>query len=342
MKIQMMVKQASIRLICGLAATGFLWANTASAQSPPRTPVSTSMHLSGSCSKCDLSRRVMPGMSLRGANFAGSDFSHSNLAGANFTQANLDNTSFYKAHLMQVKGVRVNLNKAILRGTTLSDVSLVSSNFSSADLHKADLTGGDFTGSDFAGARLKSTDALGASFVRANFTKAKLDHGDFTGADFSEARFIGTKFGDANVENAIFTGADFSGAEMVDITGLEQNQLDVACGSQDTQLPEGYSMRVCPLEIEMEVDISVQTYAPPPPVVGMALAPKPLRPEIATRMQKRHSKMIVIRSADFDEVMRSMEGLLGDFPIDSPSRAKLEEMRGQLEMMQAQKRKKQK
>jgi len=331
MKIQMMVKQVSIRLIGGLIAIGFLWSNTAFAQ----TPVSTSVHLSGSCVKCDLSRRVMPGMSLQGANFAGSDFSHSNLAGANLTQANLDNASFYKAHLMQVKGVRVNLNKSILRGTTLSDVSLVSSNFTSTDLHKADLTGGDFTGSNFTWARLKSTDAIGASFVRVNFTKAKLDHGDFTGADFSEARFIDAKFGDANVENAIFAGADFSGAEMVDITGLEQSQLDVACGSQKTQLPEGYSMRVCPPKVEFIADVEVSAHIPPPPVVGMVLAPKPLRPEAATRRQKRHSRMIAIRSAELDEIVRGIDGALGDLPMNSPTRAKLEKTRNKLEIVKA-------
>ncbi len=335
-----MVKQVSIRLIGGLIATGFLWSNTAFAQVPAKTPVSTSMHLSGSCAKCDLSARIMPGMSLQGANFAGSDFSHSNLAGANFTQANLDNTSFYKAHLMQVKGVGVNLNRSVLRGTTLSDVSLVSSNFTSADLYKADLTGGDFSGSDFTKAKLKSADAIGVTFARVNFTNAKFDHGDFTGSDFSEARFINTKFGDANIENADFSGADFSGAEMAYLTGLKQGQLDVACGSHETQLPEGYSMRICPPEIEMEVNIEVPAIAPPPPVVGMALTTKPMRPKIASRMQKRHSKMIVIRSAEFDEVMSNIDGALGDLPMGSPTRTKLEKVRGQLEVMQAQKREK--
>jgi uncharacterized protein YjbI with pentapeptide repeats len=335
MKIQMMVKQVSLYLISGLAATGFLWSNTALAQTPVKTPVSTSMHLSGSCAKCDLSRRVMPGMSLRGANFTGSDFSHSNLAGANFTQANLDDTSFYKAYLMRVKGVRVNLNKSILRGTTLSDVSLVSSNFTSADLHKADLTNGDFTGSNFSKARLKSADAMGAIFVRANFTNAKLDHGDFEGADFSGAQFLFTNFGDAVVENADFSGANFSGAEMVDIIGLSQSQLDVACGSQKTQLPEGYSMRVCPKKVEILVDKAETIPAPSPSIVGIGSTPKPPRLMKATRIPRR-GQMLSIRSAELDEIMRGIDGMLGDFPMDSPSRAKLEKVRGQLEVVQAQ------
>lgn len=327
----MMVKQASI----WLAATGFLWSSAALAQ----TPVSTSVHLSGSCAKCDLSRRVMPGMSLQGANFAGSDFSHSNLAGANFNQANLDNTSFYKAHLMRVKGERVNLNKSVLRGTTLSDVSLLSSNFVLADLHKADLTGGDFTRSDFTKARLKSTDAMSAIFVRANFTKAKLDHGDFTGSNFSGAQFIRTKFGDADVTDANFTGANFSGAEMVELTGLIQSQLDGACGSKETKLAEGFSMRVCPPETEVMADVLALDVMPELEAnidrVVPQTVPTPMRPMMATRIPRR-GRMISIRSTDLDEIMRGIDGALGDMPMSNPNRARLEQSKRKLKAVQAQ------
>jgi len=335
MKIQMMVKQMSVRVMGGLVATGFLWANSALAQTPARTPVSTNMHLSGSCSKCDLSGRVMPGMSLQGSNFAGSDFSRSNLAGANLSRANLDDTSFYKAYLMRVNGVSVNLNKSILRGTTLSDVSLINSNFIYADLYKADLTGGDFTDSDFTKARMKSADAMGTTFVRTNFTKAKLDRGDFTGSNFSGAQFIFTKFGEAVVENADFTGADFSGAEMVEIVGLTQSQLDLACGSQETQLPEGYSMRVCPEKVDTQLDATSATPIPSPPAFDMMLTQKSPRPIIATRMSRRN-EMLSIRSTELDDIMRGIDGALGDLPMNSPTRAKLEKTRNKIEVMQAQ------
>lgn len=333
-----MVKQVSIRLMGGLAVTGFLWSSIALAQTSGTTPVSTSVHLSGSCAKCDLSRRVMPDMSLQGANFAGSDFSHSNLAGANFNRANLDNTSFYKAHLMRVKGEQVNLNKAVLRGTTLSDVRLVSSSFVLADLYKADLTGGNFTDSNFTRARLKSTDAMGAIFVGANFTKARLDHGDFTGSDFSGAQFIHTKFGDAVVTDANFTGADFSGAEMVEITGLIQEQLDGACGSKETQLPEGFSMRVCSPK-DVKKDAILVADGKPDPIsytdIIVPQAPRtPMRPIIATRIPRRVT-MISIRSTELDEIMRGIDGALGDLPMNSPNRIRLEQSKRKLEAVQA-------
>ncbi len=334
-----MVKQVSISLMGWLAATGFLWANSALAQTAGTTPVSTSVHLSGSCAKCDLSRRVMPGMSLQGANFAGSDFSHSNLAGANFSHANLDHTSFYKAYLMGVKGDKVNMNKAVLRGSTLSDVHLVSSNFVLADLHKADLTGGNFTGSNFTKARLKSADAMSAIFVNVNFTKAKLDHGDFTGSDFSGAKFINTNFGDAVVTDANFTGANLSGAEMVELIGLTQDQLDVACGSKETRLPEGMSMRICPPQTEIATETFVADLNPSPisrtDRTVPRTVPTPLRPMMATRIPRRGT-MISIRATELDEIMRGIDGALGDMPMNSPSRARLEQSRRKLKAVQLQ------
>ena len=329
MKIQLLVKQVAI----SLSATGFLWSNAAFAQSPPATPVSTSVHLSGSCAKCDLSRRVMPGMSLQGANFMGSDFSQSNLSGANFDRANLNNASFYKAYLMRVKGEQVNLNKAVLRGTTLSDVHLVSSNFISADLHKSDMTGGDFSKSDFTKAKLKSADAMGAIFISANFTRARLDHADFTGSDFTGTQFINTKFGDAIVKDAKFNGADFSGADLVDITGLEQSQLDGTCGSKTTKLPEGYSMHVCRPKDEILAGADMVAEMPEPAlIVG---APRSPRPNMATRIPRRGS-MISIRSTELDEIMRGIDGAMNDLPMGSPTRVKLEQSRRKLQAVQAQ------
>lgn len=331
MKIQLPIKRAAL---C-LSAIGFLWSSSAFSQTRGATPVSTSVHLSGSCAECDLSRRVMPGMSLKGANFAGSDFSHSNLAGANFSKANLDHASFYKAYLMGVKGDKVNMNRAVLRSSTLSDVNLVSSNFILADLHKADLTGGNFTNSDFTKARLKSTDAMNAVFANANFTKAKLDRGDFTGSDFSGAKFIDTKFGDAEVKDANFVGANFSGAEMVELSGLTQSQLDSACGSKETQLPESFSLKVCPLEVlTLEAELKLDPISLTDRIVPQA-PPTLMRPMVATRISRRGT-MISIRSTELDEIMRGIDGALGDLPMNSPTRAKLEKSRDQLEAVKAQ------
>lgn len=339
MKIQMMVKKVPIRLIGGLVATGFLWSGAAFAQTSGATPVSTNVHLSGNCTKCDLSRRDMPSTSFQGANFFGSDFSYTNLAGAIFNQANFDNASFYKAHLMQVRGEQVNLIKAVLRGTTLTDCSLVNSKLVLADLQKADLTNGDFTGSDFTKARLRNVDAMGAVFTKVTFTKARFDHADFTGADFSGAQLIHTKFGDADITNANFTGANLSGAELAEAIGLQQEQLDNACGSKETELPEGFSLRVCPADTQMTTD-ALSLDAVPRQMAGLDRVrpqspPTPMRPMIASPMSRGNS-MVSIRSTDLDDLIRGIDGIIGDMPANSPNRARLEQSKRKLQAVQTQ------
>jgi len=307
-------------------------ANTAFAQTAS-TPVSTSVHISGSCSKCDLSRRVMPGLSLQGANFAGSDFSHSNLSGAKLNRSRLNNTSFHKAYLMRVSGVNVNLKNAELRGTTLSEASLTASDFTQADLRKADLTGSDFTRSDFSRAKLISTDAMGAIFVGANFYKSNLGRSDFTHADFSNAQFISTKFGDANVENANFTGANLSGASMHKIMGLTQSQLDKACGSNDTHLPAGFTLKTCPQNVNLDAEAR-QT-----PIVPQASFTPNARnlPREATRIFDTTNSVVRMvgpashHNLDLEEAIGLIDKSIRDLPLGSPTRARLTQAHEHLE-----------
>ncbi len=305
----------------------FVWAGTASAQTNNNhhigTPVRTSMHISGACSKCDLSRRVMPGLSLQGANFSGSNFSHSNLAGAKLNRSKLNNTSFHKAYLMRVSGVGVNLNHAELRGTTLSEAKLIASNFTMADLRKADLTGSDFSRSDFSRAKLISTDAMGAVFAGAVFYKSNLGRGDFTGADFTDAQFIDTKFGDANVANANFSGANLSGSSLYKIVGLSQKQLDVACGSSDTHLPAGFSLKTCPQDSGLNT--SLRTPIIPPTAQNL---PSQAAINISTVKIKGPASH---HNIDLEEAISLIDKSIRDLPLDSPTRIRLTQAHDHLE-----------
>ncbi|MGI9434707.1 MAG: pentapeptide repeat-containing protein [Geminicoccaceae bacterium] len=55
-----------------------------------------------------------------------------------------------------------------------------------------------------------------------------------------EANLIG-----ADLSEAFLTGADFSGAILGLARGVEQSQLDLACGDEDTGLPEGLTIPLC-------------------------------------------------------------------------------------------------
>jgi len=343
MNIQKLIKWTAF----SLSASGILWANTAIAQTktaPPAntdssthasTPVSTSMHISGSCSKCDLSRRIMPGLSLQGANFSGSDFSHSNLAGAKLHRSRLNNTSFHKAYLMRVSGVEVNLNHAELRGTTLSEAKLIASNFTMADLRKADLTRGDFSRSDFSRAKLISTDAMEAVFIGAIFYKSNLGRGDFTGANFTDAQFIDTKFGDAN-----FTGANLSGASLYKIIGLTQEQLDVACGSNDTHLPAGFSLTTCPQDVGLMGGTAQSLQTPIVHQIPIRSHATNLPSQTEIVFGQNISTLRIKGPAsnhniDLEQAISLIDKSIRDLPLGSPTRARLTKAHDHLEKLRA-------
>lgn len=292
-----------------------------------QTPVSTSVQMSGSCSKCDLSHRDMERMSLQGSNFSGSNFSHSNLSGGKFYKSNLAGASFNKAYMMRIEGDGVILHKSNLRDATLSEATLTNSNLSHADLRRADLTDGNFEGSSFEGSILKATDAMEANFKGTNFHGAYLTHGNFTDADFSHAILTNTVFGAAILEDTNFTDANLSGANLFDVNGLQQEQLDQACGNEKTILPVGLSIRNCPVDAQEQSIAESQRAAvtfkdtdtdiPAAPAAPQAAIPYYLRSE-AKKAAPVHTR------TDLDIAVNQIKQVLRSTPLNSPDRARLE------------------
>ncbi len=296
-----------------------------------QTPVNTSVHLSGSCIKCDLSKRIMPGLSLQGSNFAGSNFANSNLSGAKLDNAILQSANFSKAYLMQIAGKQVDLRGASLSGVTLSEARLQISDFTGADLRKADLTHSDFSNSNFTAAKFKNTDAGNTIFKGALFTETTLGRSDFYGADFSGAKFLRTRFGDANLENANFTGAVFVEADLSDVMGLKPGQLRLACGEEKTKLPEGFTLQPC---IENQ-DLMMK-------MQEKAKQIKRARSQAARkRMQREHDQRTMIAARPFahdkafSEAMDLIDQSLRELPPTSPTHKRLMQAREKLTQLEA-------
>ena len=304
------------QLISAILAPFFV-AGIASAQ----TPISTNIHLSGSCIKCDLSNRVMPGLSLQGANFSGSNFSHSNISGAKFGNSNLVSASFHKSYLMQVDGEGVNFNYAVLSGATISNAKLINSDFTGADLRKTDLNNSDFSGSNFTRAKLNSADAMGTVFIGSLFTDAVLKRSDFSKADFSKAKFIRTKFGDAVLSEARFDQAKLIDSDLSNVKELYQDQITTACGTKNTKLPEGLSLRLCAADITFMAEKSDRQ--------PMAARAKSAPRASVLKMGRRQS----IASQNLLEAMELIDQSMRDLPMESPTRKRLSQARTKLESL---------
>jgi uncharacterized protein YjbI with pentapeptide repeats len=320
-----------------------------------QTPISTSVHISGSCQQCDLSNRSMPRISLQGSDFSGSDFSNSNLSGGKFHSSNLSHTIFQKAYLLGINGKGVNFSNTNLRDATLTNARLQNSDISNADLKRADLTKGYFKGSNFSHSSLKSVDAMNAMFKGAYFSESKLDHGNFSGSDFTKAQFIDTKFGDAILESAIFDRTEFMGANLSKVIGLTQEQINTSCGDEETELPTGLTLMNCadrPDEEEVEENTFFGFSVPPasPFAVKSAEAPSFRRSyQSAVRsdirilitdndqqhpiLQKRRAKRADRKEA-LEDALKGIDAAMRDLPIDSPTRAKLSQSREILQNIQ--------
>jgi hypothetical protein len=102
-------------------------------------------------------------------------------------------------------------------------------------LFRANLPGQYLVKEDFRGAELATANLSGANLNRASLSGANL-----SGADLSIA-----KLDSAYLSNADLSGAKLNGAYLDGATNLTQEQLDKACGSEKTKLPEGLTLKPC-------------------------------------------------------------------------------------------------
>gem|GEM_PF-545964 len=328
-------------LAIAISSMGIFLPVSAYAQSA--SPVSAKVHISGSCVKCDLSNRNLPGLSFQGSNFSGSNFTNANLSGAQFDGANLSNTQFNKAYLMRIQGSHVVLSDSTLYSATLTEAVIISSDFSGSNFKRADLTRGDFSGTNFTKSTFKGTDAIDCRFTGSNFTNAKLDHGNFTGSDFTNANMSNVKFGDANVTNSRFEGAIFNGANLSKASGLTQNQLLGACGNDQTRLPDGFTVGKCSEAVNnliaedlrriqgLEREKQAELAPPTPPRHTMFFTGRPSRPIQATQQPMYNTlNERDLALVELDKAIAEIDSTMPDLPLGNPARDRLMKTREHL------------
>ena len=137
----------------------------------------------------------------------------------------------------QISAVRngANCPRCNLFQADLSNLELKNKNLAGARLRQADFSTAVMNRTRFTGGDLRDVNAYGAVLTGASFAKADLTNSSFVGAYLQGANFSGAKL----------SGANFSGAEMDRAIGLNQHQLDQACGDGSTYLPRGLRIPLC-------------------------------------------------------------------------------------------------
>src|SRR5829696_3697920 len=111
----------------------------------------------------------------------------------------------------------------------LSKDDLSGAVFTKSEVNRSDFTGADLTGVDMSKAELARVIFSNAKLAGVNFSYANLSRARLSGADRS-----GVQMGGAHLYQTQLDGADLSRA-----AGLKQAQLDLACGTKNTKLPQG-------------------------------------------------------------------------------------------------------
>jgi uncharacterized protein YjbI with pentapeptide repeats len=169
--------------------------------------------------------------------------------------ADLEDRDFRHADARGAFLVKAKLAGAKLAGVKLAGANLSGANLTDADLHRVNLSSANLTHANLLRANLSSANLVhanlsGADLHRANLSSANLTHANLSGADLSSANLS-----DASLRVMVDHRrgmvrrlvANLSGANLSGVDQLTQGQLGGACGDEDTQLPQGLTIRTCPV-----------------------------------------------------------------------------------------------
>jgi uncharacterized protein YjbI with pentapeptide repeats len=170
----------------------------------------------------------------------GSTLDEANLSRTDFTYTDLRNSSFKSANFEKATLIRSSLASSALNGANLTKVEAYRSDFSEADMENAKFVSAEMQRTNFTSAKLIGTDFSKAELGRADFEGATLTGTKFTKANLSRARFEGASFeGPIDFEDSFLLLTRIEGLDLSAATGLQQEQIDLACGDDKTKLPQG-------------------------------------------------------------------------------------------------------
>lgn len=177
---------------------------------------------------CNKASLVLQESQLDGANLFSADFSYTDLRNSNLSGANFEKATLIRSSLAGSKAEKGIFTRVEGYRTVFSQISATGASFASAELQRADFTGADLTGVDFEKAELG----------RANFTDAVVTGARFPMANLARAQLQGAKFeGPLAFDGAFLFLTHIEGMDLSQATGLQQWQIDQACGDQNTKLP---------------------------------------------------------------------------------------------------------
>lgn len=170
------------------------------------------------------------------------------LRDTNLRRVDLHRAQLDRAFLRGARLEGANINGANLQETDLIDTALEGATLRSAWLQATQLVNARMEGTDLRGALLDRTHLVnarleGALFLNARFDKSNLKWAKLRGADLREAEIFGPDFRGADFRNADWSDVLtrellVQSADLRNVQGLTQAQLENAVGNEGTLLPD--------------------------------------------------------------------------------------------------------
>ena len=172
---------------------------------------------------------------MDGFNFSGSDFTRADLSASDLRNSNFSNVKFVKTNL-----VRASLAGSVSEGANFEGVTASRTDFSSGNYKNSSFAKAEISRSNFTNSNLENADMSKADFSRVNFLNANLKGVNLSFSNISRANLSGVLIDEAfSLEGSFMFLTKIEGLDLSALKGLAQWQIDMACGNDKTQLPEG-------------------------------------------------------------------------------------------------------
>lgn len=172
---------------------------------------------------------------MDGFNFTGADFTRTDLSASDLRNSNFSKSKFVKTNLM-----RASLAGSIAKNANFESVTASRTDFSRGNYQNSNFTKAEISRSNFSNSNLQNSEMSKADFSRVTFFNANLKGVNLSFSNISRANLTGVSI-DENVslKGAYMYLTLIEDLDLSSLKGLEQWQIDMACGNGNTMLPDG-------------------------------------------------------------------------------------------------------
>lgn len=262
-----------MRALLAIACALFVAAAQAAAQEPHRRLV-----ISGDCLQCDFAGKNLAGIHILGGDFSGTQLTGAEMLGARILDVRLDGADLSGVSLAEAHLADTSLESALLAGARLDRARLHRVNLQNARMDGSRLDGAVMLLTDLSGTQLREVSAVGAVLRQSSLERADVRDSNLTGAHIVSGRLGGADLRGAImtnmiIENSDLTGVDLrsthltgarfiavnlSGADLRGAEGMDAATFRLACGDDQTRLPDAASLPSCSEPIQIARYVTAQ------------------------------------------------------------------------------------